>query len=80
MRYDPNRRSILFEEDFFEAVAEVKTYVSSFTEAWIEEKGTVPDVDDFIELNPIWDRWMLYDAIGQEIERVAKLVQKELTT
>jgi hypothetical protein len=65
------------EDDFREVEAEVKTYVSSFTESWIEEKGTAPDLDDFIELNPIWDKWMLYDAIDQEIKRVSKIIERE---
>jgi hypothetical protein len=77
MRYDPNNRKIFNEDDFNDVVAEVKIYVSSFTDNWIEEKGTVPDLDDFIETNPLWDRWMLYDAINEEIKRVSQIIERE---
>jgi hypothetical protein len=77
MRYDPNNRKVFNEDDFNDVVAEVKTYVSSFTENWMEEKGTAPDLDDFIETNPLWDRWMLYDAINEEIKRVSQIIERE---
>lgn len=79
MRYDPYRRTIHNEDDFIDAVAEVKTYVSTFTDNWIEKHGTPPDLDDFIETYPRWDEEILYDSINQEIKRITALTMKERT-
>lgn len=78
MRYDPSRLILQNEDDYQEAVGWLITEVGAFTENWIKEHDSPPDLDDFIECRPIFDHEIFYPQITKEMGRITDLVQKEI--
>lgn len=73
MNYNHITKRMRNEEDYYDALEWVRTEANTFAESWIDEHGTKPTLEQFLDQFPQYDFEEFYLAIDKEIIMIASL-------